>query len=153
MDIYGGRANDRSNIPPSSREIPELMFEPVPFGSVLPFRSWSSSSHVCLGDKGSWTAVLLLQSSFQLPGNSRRRPFNFSSRSHPPRLRSARIVRPFLFSALLPGRRTINFRTSNSSSPLARISFDGHFYGARMVGEIFLFGRIVVHKNRDTCVQ
>lgn len=61
----------------------ELMFEPSlrlawSFGFIAGWRR----PLTCLGDKGSWRAVLLPQPSFQLPGNSRRRPFNFTSPVH-----------------------------------------------------------------------
>lgn len=83
----------------------ELMFEPSPPPSlVLRFHSWRPLA--CLGDKGSWRPVLLSQPSFQLPGNSRRRPFNFTSLVHA----ASNVVFPPVFS---PARTMLNDKFSN----------------------------------------
>lgn len=91
----------------------ELMFEPSlrlawSFGFIAGWRR----PLTCLGDKGSWRAVLLPQPSFQLPGNSRRRPFNFTSPVHAASTNSSSpCVSP-------PAQCwTINFQTSGSSPP------------------------------------
>lgn len=125
---------DRSNIPVSSREMPELMFELVPWHTAL--RSFHSRPGELSRVGGGWQRLggvpfFSCSQSFQLPGNSRRRPFNFSSLVHatsPRLLRSARAVSPPCFRSwattqaqpLSPPRGaqcwTINFQTSGSSS-------------------------------------